>query len=170
MSRRGRNKGGFSLIEVLITIFILGAVTMTLTVVFAYGFNMLSRTKQTALATQVAQFEVERYRNMDFDTDGVNPWVEPGVTTARFQDLFNNDETSPYYFLFKKDGSDYIPYLRNGAETITIENGLDINMDEKIRKMTVTITWDYKNRTIASGDPMRKDVVTYFSIDGVNRR
>ena len=171
MHRRTKKEGGFSLIEVLVTIFILGAVCITLISVFIYGFNLLAKTKQTAVVTQVAQFEVERYRNMDFATIGVPPISAPlGTTTSTFQELFNDDETSPYYFMFKKDGSEYIPFLRNGQETIVIEDGSTINMDNNIKKMTVTVVWDYRNRTIAAGDPMRKDVVTYFSKDGINRR
>lgn len=174
MRRRTKKEGGFSLIEVLITIFILGVVCITLVSVFIYGFNLLAKTKQTAVVTQVAQFEVEKYRNMDFATIGVPPISAPlGTTTNTFQTLFDNDnnnETSPYYFMFKKDGSEYIPFLRNGQETIVIEDGTTINMDENIKKMTVTVVWDYRNRTIAGGDPMRKDVVTYFSKDGINRR
>jgi prepilin-type N-terminal cleavage/methylation domain-containing protein len=176
MHRRTKKEGGFSLIEVLVTIFILGAVCITLISVFIYGFNLLAKTKQTAVVTQVAQFEVERYRNMNFaDTipPGILPWITPGTTTSTFQTLFNNsgsNETSPYYFLFKKDGSEYIPFLRNGQRTIVIQAGDTINMDTNIKKMTVTVVWDYRNRTIANGNPMRKDVVTYFSQDGINRR
>jgi len=167
MRRRTKKEGGFSLIEVLITIFILAIVCITLVSVFIYGFNLLAKTKQTAVVTQVAQFEVEKYRNLNFLD------ITPGTTTSTFQKLFSDDsydETSPYYFMFKKDGSDYIPFLRNGQETIVIEDGSTINMDVNIKKMTVTVVWDYRNRTIASGDPMRKDVVTYFSKDGINRR
>jgi prepilin-type N-terminal cleavage/methylation domain-containing protein len=166
MRRRTKKEGGFSLIEVLVTIFILGVVCITLISVFIYGFNLLAKTKQTAVVTQVAQFEVEKYRNMNFLD------ITAGTTTSTFQALFDfkQDETNPYYFMFKKDGSEYIPFLRNGQETIVIEDGSTINMDENIKKMTVTVVWDYRNRTIASGDPMRKDVVTYFSKDGINRR
>jgi type II secretory pathway pseudopilin PulG len=155
---------GISLIEVLITIFILAVVCITLISVFIYGFNLLAKTKQTALATQVAQFEVERYRNMDFDA------IAASTTTSQFVDLFGDDEQSPYYFLFKKDGGEYIPYLRNGRETLVVQDGQDIDMDGNIKKLTVTVEWDYRTRTFANSAPMRKDVVTYFSRDGINRR
>jgi prepilin-type N-terminal cleavage/methylation domain-containing protein len=164
MRRQTYKKGGFTLVEVLITIFILSVVCLSLFSVFVYGFNLLAKTKQTALVTQVAQFEVERFRNMDFAA------IPPGTTTSTFETLFSDDETSPYYFLFKKDGSEYIPFLRNGQESIVIQAGDTINMDENIKKMTVTVVWDYRTRTIAGGDPMRKDVVTYFSSGGINRR
>ncbi|MGB8953359.1 MAG: prepilin-type N-terminal cleavage/methylation domain-containing protein [Candidatus Aminicenantales bacterium] len=58
---------GFSLIEILVAIVILATVLMTLVTVFVYGFNVISRTRQVALATQIAQEEVEIIRNMPFD-------------------------------------------------------------------------------------------------------
>ena len=61
-------RAGFSLIEVLITIFILGVVCITLISVFIYGFNLLQKTKKVAMATEIAQAEVERYRNTPYAT------------------------------------------------------------------------------------------------------
>ncbi len=153
---------GVSLVEVLITIFILAVVCITLISVFIYGFNLLAKTKQTTLATQVAQFEAERYRNMEFDSVPIQ-----SATTWTFVNLYGNDADSPYKFLFNSSDE---AYLRNGRETITIQDGSAINMDWKIKKLTVTIEWDYRDRTIASGNPMRKDLVTYISNTGVNRR
>jgi len=54
------------LIEILIAMVILGIMLMTLISVFIYGYNVLSRTRQVALATQICQEEVERIRNLDF--------------------------------------------------------------------------------------------------------
>jgi len=66
MARR-KKEGGFSLIEVLVAMVILGVMLMTLISVFLYGFNSISRTKQLALATQICQEQVEKIRNMSFD-------------------------------------------------------------------------------------------------------
>lgn len=157
-----RKRKGFSLIEVLITVFILSVVCITLISVFIYGFSLLSKTKQTALATQIAQFEVERYRNMAFDEI-----IPQAAATQTFATLYGGDAESPYKFMFNNDNE---PYLRNGQETITIQDGATINMDGNIKKLTVSIEWDYRTMTIAGGNPMRKDVVTYFTESGINRR
>jgi len=58
---------GFSLIEVLIAVFILGIVSVTLISVFIYGFNVVFKTRQVTIATQIAQEEVELVRNMNYD-------------------------------------------------------------------------------------------------------
>lgn len=87
------------------------------------------------------------------------------ATTRTFSNLVASYPLD-YSFLFNAG----VPYLRNGQETITIQDGAAIAMDGNIKKVTVTITWDYRQRTIASGSPMRKDVVTYFSSSGINRR
>jgi prepilin-type N-terminal cleavage/methylation domain-containing protein len=68
MSRKRKKEGGFSLIEVLVAMAILGIMLMTLISVFIYGYNVLSRTRQIALATQICQEQVEVIRNMTFAT------------------------------------------------------------------------------------------------------
>ena len=160
MRRQTRKESGFSLIEVLITIFMLAVVCVTLISVFIYGFNLLAKTKQTAVATQVAQFEVERYRNMAFASI-----LQPTPPSRTFVELYGADPDSPYKFMFNSADE---PYLVNGRETITIQAGNEIDMDENIKRMTVTIKWDYRTRR--GDNPMRKDVVTYFAEGGINRR
>jgi prepilin-type N-terminal cleavage/methylation domain-containing protein len=169
MSRRPAKAGGFSLIEVLLALFILGVMCVALIGVFVYGLNLLAKTTQTNLAAQVAQFEIERYRNMGF---AEIPIQATGVPVS-FQTLFDShtaSPTNPYAFLFKDDIAAHVPLLRNGQETIVVQDGSTINMDVQIKKMTVTIEWDYRSRTIARGNPMRKDFVTFFSSNGINRR
>ncbi len=161
MNVKANKEQGMSLIEVLVTIFVLAVVCITLISVFVYGFNLLAKTKQTALATQVAQFEIERYRNMDFAAI-----TTPSPSTQTFASLKSSYPVE-YGFMFSAAGD---AYLKNGQETITVQDGSTIGMDTQIKKMTVTVVWDYRSRTIASGSPMRKDFVTYFSKDGINRR
>jgi len=49
MSKRRKKNEGFSMIEVLIAMTVLGIMSMTLIGVLVHGFNLLSRTKQIEL-------------------------------------------------------------------------------------------------------------------------
>ncbi|MFC2167185.1 prepilin-type N-terminal cleavage/methylation domain-containing protein [Acidobacteriota bacterium] len=124
---------GFSLIEVLIAVFILGIVSMTLISVFIYGFNVVYRTKQVSLATQIAQEEVELVRNLGYDD------------ILLLGSTYNHDSLSE---------------LVNGAGAISVEDG----PGDDIKKLTVSVTWDYR------GSNLRKDVVTFITREGVNKK
>jgi len=124
---------GFSLIEVLIAIVILGIVSVTLISVFIYGFNIVFKTRQVSLATQIAQEEVELVRNMNYDD------------ILLLGSTYNHDSLSD---------------LVNGAGALSIENG----PGGDIKKLTVSVTWDYH------GANMRKDIVTFVTREGVNKK
>lgn len=62
-----KRESGFSLIETIVAVTILAVMLLSLVSVFVYGFNALSRTRQTALATQIAQEEMETIRALTFD-------------------------------------------------------------------------------------------------------
>ena len=124
---------GFSLIEVLIAIFILGIVSVTLISVFIYGFNVVFKTRQVTMATQIAQEEVELVRNMNYD------------------DILLLGSTYDH---------DSLSELVNGAGALSIQSG----PGDDIKKLTVSVTWDYQ------GTNMRKDVVTFITREGVNKK
>jgi prepilin-type N-terminal cleavage/methylation domain-containing protein len=137
-------RAGFSLIEVLITIFILGSVCITLISVFIYGFNLLQKTKKVAMATEIAQAEVERYRNTPYLTIKGLAVGTALPLSAESQALLD----TPEYF---NDG-------QGSATFEAIPGG-----DENIRKLTVQIRWMYRARQ------QEKNVVTYIASTGINR-
>ncbi len=144
MRKQNGKETGFSLIEVLVTIFILGAVCITLISVFIYGFNLLQKTKKVAMATEIAQAEVERYRNTPYAQIFAIPVGTPQVLLAENQALLDAHE----YFL---DGE--------GSATFeSVPGG-----DENIRKLTVQLRWMYRGRQ------QEKYVVTYIASTGINR-
>ena len=152
MRKRTKKESGFSLIEVLVTIFILGAVCITLISVFIYGFNLLQKTKKVAVATEVAQEEVERYRNMQYSKIDVNaPAIRdlatgtPLALSAESQAILGN----PVNFI-------------NGQGSATLDTVVGAD-DGNIRKLTVQITWMYR------GQQQEKNVVTYIAAFGINR-
>ena len=65
---------GFSLIELLIALLILGIVIVALSTIFFYGFNSANRTQHEAVATQIAHEQMELIRCKKFeDLPFINP-------------------------------------------------------------------------------------------------
>lgn len=143
--RIGKPARGFSMVEVLVVTTMLAIVSLSLIGVFAYGFKLVSKTKEVAMATQVAQVQVERIRNTDYDAIPIAPGSPTALTSTDFP------------FLFTEDG---VCHLENGRETVTVAQGID----ENLKRLDISITWNFQ------GLPMRKDVVTYIAKDGISRR
>lgn len=106
---------------------------MTLISVFIYGFNVIYKTKQLTLATQIAQEEIELIRNMNFDDILI---LNSSYSHESFSELVN------------------------GMGTLSLQDGPGTD----IKKLTVSVTWDYR------GASMRKDVVTFITREGVNKK
>lgn len=130
---RNKKEEGLSLIEVLITIFLLSVVLLTLVSVFIYGFNLLARTKQVTLATQITQEEMEFIRNKAFDDILI------------LASSFTHENLS---------------FLQSGQGILAVDDGPGDN----IKKITVSVTWNYR------GSQLRKDVVTYMTREGINKK
>ena len=131
--KRKSKEEGFTLIEVLVTIVVVAVALMTLLSVFIYGFNLLSRMKQTAIATQCAQEELENIRNLTFDEI-----IALGAS-------FTNDS---------------LTLLENSSGVRTIEDSVGVD----IKKLTISVFWIYR------GQNMRKDIVTYITREGINKK
>jgi type II secretory pathway pseudopilin PulG len=145
---RNRNKSaakGFSLVEVLVVTMMLGTVALSLIGVFAYGFKLVSKTKQVTMATQVAQVQVERLRNTDYDAIPIAEGAPSALSAADYPFLFASGDNCS---------------LDNGQQTITVAQGID----ENLKRLDIAITWNNQ------GQAMRKDIVTYIAKDGISRR
>lgn len=133
MFKRRKREGGFSLIEILLTIMIITVALTALLSIFIYGFQLLTKMKQVALATQCVQEEIELIRTMSFD------------------DILNLGTSFTH-------GN--ISLLENGSGTLTLEG----SEGDDIRKLTVSVTWNH------GGREMQKDMVTYITREGINKR
>ena len=126
-------EAGFSLVEVLIAMVVLGIILLTLISVFAFGYNLIARTQQTALATQVCQAELERIRGLTFDSLAS---LTTTFTDAKLAGLISGQ----------------------GLRAVEAGPGADI------KKLTLSITWKFR------GQSMRKDIVTYITRMGVDKK
>ena len=126
-------KGGFTLIEVMITILLLTVVMSAILSCFVQGFDILMRMKQMTVATQGIQKELELVRTMHYSD------------ILSMDDSFTNDSFS---------------YLDNSSGIINLED----SVGAEIKKLTVSVTWTYRGRQ------MRKEIVTYVTKKGINKK
>ncbi len=131
--KRKIEKQGFTLIEVLITIVIITGILISLLGCFIYGLNSISRMKQTAIATQCIQEQLEHIRDMSFD------------------DILS---------LGSSFTSESLTSLQNSSGIIAVED----SFGSDIKKLTVSVLWVYR------GKQLRKDIVTYLTRDGINKK
>lgn len=131
--KRKKKEEGFTLIEVLITIVIITGILISLLGCFIYGLNSISRMKQTAIATQCVQGQLELIRNMPFDD------------ILSLGSSFTNENLS---------------FLQNSNGTITVED----SFGNDIKKLTVSVLWTCR------GKQMRKDIATYLTREGINKK
>jgi len=131
--KRKKREEGLTYIEVLVTMVIFGVALIALLSCFLHGFNVLSRMRQTAIATQSIQEELELIRNMSFND------------ILTLDSSFTNESLS---------------LLESSSGAVNIEDSLG----DDIKKLTVSVFWSYQ------GKQMRKDVVTYITRKGINRK
>lgn len=131
--KRKKREEGLTLIEVLITIVIITGILISLLGCFIYGLSSISRMKQTAIATQCVQEQLELIRNTSFDD------------ILSLGSSFTNES---------------LTFLQNSSGIITIED----SFGSDIKKLTVSVFWIYR------GKQMRKDIVTYLTREGINKK
>ena len=131
--KRKKREQGLTYIEVLVTMVILAVVLIALLSCFLHGFNVLSRMRQMAIATQSIQEELESIRNMSY-----NDVLTLGTS-------FTNESLS---------------LLDDSSGVISLEDSLG----DDIKKLTVSVLWSCRDTE------MRKDVVTYITKKGINRK
>jgi type II secretory pathway pseudopilin PulG len=66
--RKGRLRPGFSAVEALVAMTVLAVMLLTLISVLLYGYGAVAQARQTALATQIVQRQVETVRTLPFDS------------------------------------------------------------------------------------------------------
>ncbi len=131
--KRKKREEGLTYIEVLVTMVIFGVALIALLSCFLHGFNVLSRMRRTAIATQSIQKELELIRNMSFND------------ILTLDSSFTNESLS---------------FQEHSSGAVNIEDSLG----DDIKKLTVSVLWSY------NGKQMRKDVVTFITRKGINRK
>ncbi|MGD2244968.1 MAG: type II secretion system protein [Candidatus Aminicenantes bacterium] len=108
---RTAKEGGFTLIEVLITIMMLAVVLTALLSCFIQAFDILTRMKQMTIATQTIQSELELIRSM------------------RYNDILTLDNTFT---------NDSLSYLENSSGIINLEDSVGAEIKKLTVSVTWT--------------------------------
>ncbi len=119
--RENKKEEGFTLIEVLVTMVILSGVLTALLSCFIYGLNIISRMKQTAMATQIIQEELEDIRDKTYDEI-----VSLGTS-------------------FENTRLDQLS-AQSGCEEASGGVVVESSEGDDIKKITVTVQWTYRGR------------------------
>lgn len=120
--REKKKEEGFTLIEVLVTMMILSGVLTALLSCFIYGLNIISRMKQTAIATQIIQEQLEDIRDKTYDEI-----VSLGTS-------------------FENTRLDQLS-AQSGCEEASGGVAVESSEGDDIKKITVTVQWTYRGRT-----------------------
>lgn len=141
MGRENRKKEeGFTLIEVLVTTVVLAGALIALLSCFIYGYDIITRMKQVAVATQGIQEELEEIRDKTFDE------------VLALDNSFSNGNMDR---LGQCGGCSDV----SGSRTVE-----DTGIGNDIRRLTLTVQWTYRQRT------MKKEIATFITREGINKR
>lgn len=139
-----RQRRGFSLIELLVVIFILGVGLASISALFVSGIVSSRKAQRISTANNMARQQMERLRSGGFSACVADDWAFPsarGYTVV----TGNADGTGQVTFP--------VPQLPSGAGTIDIayyDSGVGIYPN--LKDITITIDW-------AGGTPMEGTIV-----------
>jgi Tfp pilus assembly protein PilV len=74
------SESGFTLVEALLSILILGISLINIAMVFSDGIVFISKMKEISIATQDAQAEMEKIRDMNFSSIASHTFTPAGLT------------------------------------------------------------------------------------------
>jgi prepilin-type N-terminal cleavage/methylation domain-containing protein len=134
----------FSLVEVMVSLAILGIVATALMAAFGSGFNIIKGTRLEQRATQILLEKAEVVRLFNWDQ-----LITPGVVPTNFAEPF---------FSIGNVTNNSVQY--NGRLAITNAN-LGNVYDADVRLITIDLFWTNGNRV------MKRSVSTYISRYGM---
>lgn len=117
--QKKNREDGFTLLEVMITMAVVAMVLLAVSSSFIYGFNLLSRMKQTAIASQCIQEELELIRDMSFDE------------ILNLGTSFTNPSGS-------------LSLLNNSQGILNLQD----TFGDDIKKLTISILWIYRGNAM----------------------
>lgn len=127
--KRAKNKKGFTLIEILLAVFILEIGLLGIAGFYAQSLNIAKTARNETIAANLAQGLLDEQLEISFD----NLPVGAGVKTP-----YSTDPTSPFLNFQKQIDIAYIDMNLSASYTQTAEN-------QNMKKITVTVFWPYQS-------------------------
>jgi len=133
------NKKGLSLVEVMIALVIVLLVFLALmqTALVSIESNTVNSLRDEAVS--ITEMRMNELRNRPFDDFDLNGTLDPDPLTINQTINRNIKNISNFAF-----------------NTVTTINAL--NADNK--QITITVTWDWKDKTVANGNPYTHSITT----------
>jgi prepilin-type N-terminal cleavage/methylation domain-containing protein len=128
---------GFSLLELIIAIFILGMVLATFLLLMAHSMNIVQRSNEAAIATALAQYQEEFIQNIDFPSTYWNRGNLYGTRVA--SEPYNPAAIGTNAGLAPEFVDNYT--VRRFSVGYTAAGNITVNEDETMRRRVDIFVW-----------------------------
>jgi prepilin-type N-terminal cleavage/methylation domain-containing protein len=140
--RSARGRRGFTLVEAVVAILVIGIMVLTLYSAMTTGFFSIRLARENLRATQVILEKMEVIRLLTWDQ--LNAGILPSTFTASYNPADPQEKT-----------------IYNGTISVTSINPATRNYHPDMRRITVTIKWD------SAGLPRQRELSTYMARAGI---
>jgi prepilin-type N-terminal cleavage/methylation domain-containing protein len=143
-------KSGFTLVEILVTVVILGIMIVPITKLIIFTIWGTGKTKDYVVALTLAKEKMERIKMLSFES------VEDELNDIFTQDQLDKNPDSEAFLKDFKDKYlyDYEPFdekLARFSRTVDVDEKVDkIHKDSILKKITVTVKNKIENRTLCT--------------------
>ncbi len=114
-----KKENGFTLVEIMVAVLILGAALVPIFIMFSEGISLTARSTELNLAVNTAQDKMEEIRNMTHNSITIGTWADEEVTIGN----------------------------RAFIRHVTVTNSGVSEAGENLKKITVEVFWNHKDTT-----------------------
>ena len=114
-----KKENGFSLVEILVAIFILGAALVPIFIMFSEGISLTARSTELNLAVNSAQDKMEEIRNMTHNSITIGTWPDEEIAVGE----------------------------RDFIRHVTVAESGIVGAGGNLKKITVEVFWSHEDTT-----------------------
>ena len=114
-----KKENGFTLVEIMVAVLILGAALIPIFIMFSEGISLTARSTELNLAVNTAQDKMEEIRNMTHNSITIGTWPDEEVTIGN----------------------------RSFVRHVTVTNSDVSGAGGNLKKITVEVFWNHEDTT-----------------------